>query len=215
MSISEDICFALTSLDRPMNNALFFKPLTHLRMESCSMWSFDFINILERLAGTLQIIELIDVTFWCHTCPATNVGPMLHSFKHDLRLTTLVLDGLRAMNKNFSGDTGIILAKGRCWHGQQQIHGGLDIINRSDSYSWDNVNLNDWFEGDIRSYEREIQGMEYSDSGYNKDYAEYLEYKAQQEEAMETCKRRYEEFKVSRAGVKEAMARVESGEYKA
>jgi hypothetical protein len=179
------------------------------------MWSFDFIDILERLARTLQIIELIDVALWCHTCPATNVGPILRSFKHDLRLRTLVLDGLRAMNKNSSSDAGILLAKGRFWHGQQQIHGGLDIINRSDGYGWDNDGFNDWFERDIRSYEQEIQGMKYHDFGYHKDYTECIEYRAQQEEALEACKRRYEEYKVARAGVKEAMARVESGKYKA
>jgi hypothetical protein len=36
-----------------------------------------------------------------------------------------------------------------------------------------------------------------------------------QEEALETCKKLYEEYKIARAGVKEAMARVESGKYKA
>jgi hypothetical protein len=63
MSIPGSICFALTSLGRRMNTALFSIPLTHLRMESCSMWSFDFIKILERLAGTLQTIELVDIAF--------------------------------------------------------------------------------------------------------------------------------------------------------
>jgi hypothetical protein len=99
LRIPENICFALTSLGHRMNNSLFSIPLTHLRMESCSLWSFDYINILERLAGTLQMIELVDVAFWCHTCPVANVGLILHSFKHDLRLRTLVLDGLRAMDR--------------------------------------------------------------------------------------------------------------------
>jgi len=118
-------------------------------------------------------------------------------------------------DKNFSGDTGKLLAKGGVWHGQQQIHGGLDIIDRSDDYGWDTDDFNDWLESDIRSYEQEIQGMEYPDFGYHKDYTEYKEYTAQQEEALEACKRRYGEYKVARADVKEAMARVESGEYKA
>jgi hypothetical protein len=65
------------------------------------------------------MIELVDVAFWCHTCPVANVGLILHSFKHDLRLRTLVLDGLRAINKNFGGDMGMLLAKGRFWHAQQ------------------------------------------------------------------------------------------------
>jgi hypothetical protein len=63
------------------------------------LWSFDYIDILERLAGILQIIELGDVAYWCDTCPVANVGLILHGFKHDLRLRTLVLDGPRAMNK--------------------------------------------------------------------------------------------------------------------
>lgn len=156
MFTPESICFALTSLGRRMNNALFSVPSTHLRMKSCSMRSFDFVNILERLAGTLQIVELVDVAFWCGTCTVINMCPILHSFKHDLRLRTLVLDGLRAMHKKFSDDTGILLAKGRFWHGQQQIHGGLDMISRSDGYGWDTDDYNDWFESDIRSYEQEI-----------------------------------------------------------
>jgi hypothetical protein len=174
LRIPENICFALTSLGHRMNNSLFSIPLTHLRMKSCSLWSFDYINILERLAGTLQIIELGDVAYWCDTCPVPNVGLILHSSKHDLRLRTLVLDGLRAINKNFGGEMGMLLAKGRFWHGQQQIHEGLDIIHRSDGCGWDIDDNNDWFEGGIRSHEQEIQGMEYHDFGYHKDYTEYI-----------------------------------------
>jgi hypothetical protein len=57
------------------------------------------------------------------------------------------------MNKNFSADSRILLAKGRFWYGQQQIHGGLDIINRSEGYGWDFDDDDDWFESEIRSYE--------------------------------------------------------------
>jgi len=56
--------------------------------------------------------------------------------------------------------------------------------------------------------------MEYPDFGYHNDYTEYVEYRAQQEQALETYKRLYEEYKVARADVKLAMARVESGEHK-
>jgi len=56
--------------------------------------------------------------------------------------------------------------------------------------------------------------MEHPDFGYHKDYMEYIEYRAEQEEAPETCKRLYEEYKVARADVREAMARVELGEHK-
>jgi hypothetical protein len=87
--------------------------------------------------------------------------------------------------------------------------------DESDGYGWDTDDDNDWFESDTRSYEQEIQGMEYPDFGFHKGYTEYIEYRAQQEEALETCKILYEEYKVIRADVKEAMARVESGEYKA
>ncbi|KAH0196600.1 hypothetical protein KCU99_g9269, partial [Aureobasidium melanogenum] len=107
------------------------------------------------------------------------MGPILHSFKHDLRLRTLVLDGLRAMHKKSSYDTGTLLAKGRFWHGQQQISGGLDIISRSDGYGWDTDDYNDCLESDIRSYEQKIQSMEYPDFGYHKDYTEYIEYRAE------------------------------------
>jgi hypothetical protein len=56
--------------------------------------------------------------------------------------------------------------------------------------------------------------MEYPDFRCHKDYTEYIEYRAQQEEVLETCKRLYEEYKVARLDVKEAMASVESGEHK-
>ena len=78
-----------------------------------------------------------------------NVGAMLLTFKH---VENLVLNGLRGMNKNFGGVTGILLAKRRIWHGQQQIHGGLGIINRSDNYGWDTEDYNHCFGSDIRSY---------------------------------------------------------------
>jgi hypothetical protein len=56
--------------------------------------------------------------------------------------------------------------------------------------------------------------MEYPDFEYHKDYTEYIEYRVQQEEALEACKRGYEEYKVTRVCIKEGMARVESGEHK-
>jgi hypothetical protein len=117
--IPENLRFSLTSLGRPMRNAICAMHFTHLRMESCSVWFSDFMDTLEPLANTLRVVELVDVAFWGDVDPDTNVGPILHCLKNDCRLRTLVLDNFRAMNKNYSADTGILMAKGRVWHGKQ------------------------------------------------------------------------------------------------
>ncbi|KAI4728976.1 hypothetical protein E4T49_03241 [Aureobasidium sp. EXF-10728] len=212
LSIPEDICFDLHSLGRPMRDAIAAMSLTHLHMESCSMFSGEFVDVLESLAGTLQAVELIDVALWGDQSNIVNMDPILNCLRHDLRLHTLVLDDVRAMNKDYSGDTGITLTKGRSWHGSQQIHAGLDILAGYDGNAWDD-DLDDWFEDGIRDFENRIS-IEYHDQHYPAENGhEDLAYKAQEESNLEDYKREYEEYKVSRASAMEAMARVEARDF--
>ncbi|KAI4749108.1 hypothetical protein E4T50_00663 [Aureobasidium sp. EXF-12298] len=211
--IPENLRFSLKSLGRPMRNAICSMHFTHLRMEACSMWFSDFMDILEPLANTLRVVELVDVAFWGDVEPDTNVGPILDCLRDQCRLRTLVLDNLRAMNKNYSGDTGILMAKGRFWHGKQQIHAGIDILTIYGGYGWDDEIVDDWGEDGIISTERELQGMTYSQYEQSMNYTEYLEYKAEQEETLEDRKLDIAKSKVARAEAKEAMARVEAREF--
>ncbi|KAI4721017.1 hypothetical protein E4T48_02644 [Aureobasidium sp. EXF-10727] len=210
--VPEEVIFELNSW-APFGDALLSESFTHLRIESCSMRSDNFVEVLESLAGTLQVLELIDVAFWGDQSNIVNMNPILHCLRHDLRLHTLVLDDVRAMNKDYGGDTGITLTKGRFWHGQQQIHAGLDVLAGYDGNAWDG-DFDDWFEDGIRDFENRIS-IEYHHQHYSPDdgYEDYLAYKAQEERNLEDYKQEYEEYKASRASAKEAMARVEARDF--
>ncbi|CAD0109127.1 unnamed protein product [Aureobasidium uvarum] len=179
LSIPECVRFDLLSLGRPMCDAIASSSLTHLRMESCSMWSGSFVGVLKSLAWALQVVELIDVAFWGDQCNISNLDPILQCFKNDLRLHTLILDNVRAMNKDYSDDTGILFAKGRYWHGPQQIHAGLDVLTGFDGNGWDGDDMDDWFEKGIRCIE-ERASSEYYYQNYIPDGSRegYLAYKA-------------------------------------
>ncbi|KAH0148030.1 hypothetical protein KCU67_g11626, partial [Aureobasidium melanogenum] len=182
-------------------------------MESCSMWSGQFVALLKALDKTLKVVKLVDVALWGDQCNLRNMGPVLHCLRHELQLTTLVLDDVRAMNKDYSGDSGILLAKGRFWHGQEQICEGLDVLAGFDGYGWDDMDLNDYFERGIRYNESDLQSMDYSQYDDDMTYEEFLEYKAREEERIEDQRREYKEYKVTRARAEEAMARVEAREF--
>lgn len=209
---AEHIRFDMRSLGSPFRDALLSAPFTHLHMESCSMWSGDFVDVLESLAETLQEVELVDVAFWGDQCNVRNLEPVLQCLRHDLHLQTLVLDDVRAMNKDYSDYTGIRLAKGRFWHGHQQIHAGLDILIGFDGEGWD-FDLDDWFEDGIENIQQDLQDMDYSQYEGDMTYTEFLEHKASLEEDWEHHKEEYQHYKRVRAGIKEAMARVEAGEF--
>ncbi|KAG9517479.1 hypothetical protein KCV07_g6192, partial [Aureobasidium melanogenum] len=212
LSIPEYVRFCLYSLGQPMLVALISASFTQLHMESCSMWSGQFVGLLKALDETLKVVKLVDVALWGDQCNLRNMEPVLHCLRHELQLTTLVLDDVRAMNKDYSGDSGILLAKGRFWHGQQQICEGLDVLAGFDGYGWDDMDLNDSFERGSDN-ESDLQSMNYSQYDDDMTYEEFLEYKAREEERIEDQRREYKEYKVTRARAEEAMARVEAREF--
>lgn len=214
LSIPENVCSNLYSLGMPMIDALISASFSQLHMESCSMWSGQFVAVLKALDETLKVVKLVDVAFWGDQCNLRNMGPILHCLRDELQLTTLVLDDVRAMNKDYSGYTGILLAKGRFWHGQQQIREGLNVLTGFDGHAWDADDLDDVFEDGIQYNESYLQSMEYSpDDESGMSYEHFLECKASRAESLEESKRDYAEYKVSRARAKEAMARVEAEEF--
>ncbi|CAD0089119.1 unnamed protein product [Aureobasidium vineae] len=205
LSAPEYLRFNLDSLREPMIDALSSAPFTHLRIESCSMWSDDFADVLKSLAGTLQVIELIDVASWGDQDPAHNLEPILQCLR--LRLQTLVLDDVRVTNKDYDDPPGIL------WHGQQQIHAGLDVLAGFDDNGWDYDDLDDSYEDRIRAVE-ERTSSEYYFQTYFPDgsHAGYSAYKGEEERSLEGSEREYAEYKASRASAKEATARVEAGD---
>ncbi|KEQ62709.1 uncharacterized protein M437DRAFT_48288 [Aureobasidium melanogenum CBS 110374] len=181
-------------------------------MESCSIGSGQFAALLKALGKTLKVVKLTDVAFWGDQCNLRNMESILHCLRYELQLTTLVLDDVRAMNKDYSGDSGILLAKGRFWHGQKQICEGLDVLAGFGGEGWD-FDYEDSFEDRVKDREIEVGIMDYSQYESHMSHEEYLAYKAQEEERLEDHKKEYAEHKVNRARAKEAMARVEAGEF--
>lgn len=201
--------FTLDSLGQPVRDALTSASFTQLRMESCSMGSSAFVAVLRALAGTLQVVELVDVAYWGDQCNLRNMAPVLHCLRHELQLTTLILDDVRAMNKGYSGDSGVLLAKGRFWHGQQQICGGLDVLAGFDGNAWDD-DLDDWFQNSIKSHEAEVRNL-VDESAI--DHVGYMALIAREAAGLKAHKVQYTEYKVSRARAAHAMARVEAGQF--
>jgi hypothetical protein len=213
LTTAEQIRFDLSSLGLPMATELLSRPFTHLHLKSCSMSSGYFVNVLESLTETLQVVELVDVAFWGDQCQIRNLEPVLHCLRHDVHLQTLVLDDVRAMNKDYGDYTGITLAKGRFWHGHQQINAGLDVLIGYDGQGWDEDELYDYHEETIRSHELSLQDMEFSKYEHLMDYTEFLADKANWEWNLEDRKREYNEYKQARDKAKEAMARVDAGDF--
>jgi hypothetical protein len=201
-----------------MVEALFTAQITQFRMKSCSMWSSDFIDAFEASAGTLRVVELIDVAIWGDQDFPRTLFPVLHCLRDDLRLERLVMDDVRAMNKDYGGDydgkgPGILVVTGRFWDGQQRIREGINILTGFDDHGLDSSDLDDWFERGIRSYERQLQDMNFSETEHLVDDTDYPGGRTQLEQCLEEKKKEYAEYKVTRARVKEAMARVEAGEF--
>jgi hypothetical protein len=218
LSAAEYCRFELSWLGSPVVDAVFAAPITHFRMKSCSMWSSDFTEAFQALADTLRVVELVNVAIWGDQNFPRTLFPVLHCLRDDLRLERLVMDDLRAMNKDYEGDDdgkgpGILVVTGRYWDGQQRIREGINILTGFDDHGLDGSNLDDWFERGIRSYERQLQDMSRSATEHLVDDTDYPGDRAQLEQCLEEGKRRYAEYKVTRARVKEAMARVEAGDF--
>lgn len=136
---------------------------------------------------------------------------MLHCIRDDLDLQRLVMDNVRAASKNL--DDGLTVVTGRCWNGQRQIQAGIDALTGFDEKGLDGDELFTYYENDIRGFELHLQGMDYSDYEPRMDYAEFLRHKENTGWNLEEHQREYDEYRVARIEAKEAMARVESGEY--
>jgi hypothetical protein len=212
---AEHIRLQLSWLGSPMLTAFIAASITHFRMESCSMYSNDFIDLFHDLAETLQVVELIDVAIWGEQNYISSLFPVLHCLRDDLQLQRLVMDNLRATNKDYGGEpSGITVVVGRYWNGQRQIREGLNVLTGFDEYGLDNCKLDDWFERGIRSYERSLQRMNASEDEQPMDHTERrMDERVQLEEDLEHEKKEYAEYKATRAKVKEAMARVEAGDF--
>jgi hypothetical protein len=81
--------------------------------------------------------------------------------------------------------------------------------------AWMMITILARFESGINYTEQKLQGMNYSEIEDHIDYTRYLERKAEVSDSLERQKENYEEYKVMRARAKEAMARVEAGEFSA
>jgi hypothetical protein len=212
-SVAEDYHLDLDWLGQPVVNALFTVPITHLRLKSCSMHRSGVIKVLKAFAGTLQVVEMVDVAISGHTDFDPTMDSILYCLRDDLHLQKLVLDDLRQWDQRYHDLLGETMAKGRFWSGQQQILKGLDVFLGFDGYGLDLEDLDDEREEEIRRAELRVQSMNYSEVEHMVDYAVYLENKAGQERYLEEQRKDYAEYKVIRAMAKEAMARVESGEF--
>jgi hypothetical protein len=211
LTSADHIRLDLGWLGAPLLNAFNVAPITHFRMKSCSMWASDFIDLFQYLAETLQVIELVDVAIWGDERYARTTFLVLHCIRDDLNLQRLVMNEVRATNKNFGA--GILVVTRRCCNGQQQIHTGIDALTSFKEAGLDGDELFTYYEEDIRDYTLHLQSMNYSDYEHRMDYAEFLKLKENTECNLEMRQREYDEYRVPRIKAKEAMARVESGEY--
>jgi len=214
LSMAEHCHLDLEWLGQPMLTALCATPITHLRIKSCYMHRSQIVRILQAFAETLQVVEMVDVAISGLTDFDPTPNMVLRCLRDDLHLQKLVLDDLRSWHIEYGDPPGYTIAKGRFWNGQQQVHAGLCVLLRFDGYGWDcDYEEDPPNEQDIRREELRVQGITYSEHAQTMDYASYLEYKSQHEEFLEDQKREYVQKKKIIAEAREAMARVEAGEF--
>jgi hypothetical protein len=207
----EHIRLGLRWLGSPLLDAFIAASITHFCMESCSMWCSNFVDVFQHLDETLQVVELVNVTIWGDDKYVNTLFPVLHCIRDDLDLQRLVMDNVRATSKNL--DDGLTVVTERCWNGQRQIQAGIDALTGFDEKGLDGDELFTYYEKDVRDFKLHLQSMDYSDYEHRMDYAEFLRHKENTEWNLEEHQRQYDEYRVPRIKAKEAMARVESGEY--
>lgn len=214
LSMAEDCHLDLEWLGESMLTALCATPITHLRIKSCYMHRSQIVRILEAFAGTLQVVEMVDVAISGLTDFDPTPNMVLRCLRDDLHLQKLVLDDLRSWDIEYSVPPGDTIAKGRFWTGQQQIHAGLCVLLRFEGYGWDcDYEEDPPDEKKISREELRVQGITYAEHAQTMDYASYLEYKSQHEEFLENQKREYVQEKSIIAEAREAMARVEARDF--
>jgi hypothetical protein len=211
LSAAESCEIHLSWLRSPVLDALFAVPITHFRMKSCTMWSTDIIMLLQHLAECLQVVELVDAIVMGDLRFRPVIHPVLRCLRDDMQLQRLVLNDLRAWDQEFTDPPGCTIAKQRLWNGQQQINEGLDVLIEYEYDGYDGGDCHDDFERGIRDSELELQEM--NCSGDSMKHTKYMRGRAELEGCLMRQKEEYEEYKVRRAEAKEAMARVEAGEF--
>ncbi|KAI4749872.1 hypothetical protein E4T51_16720 [Aureobasidium sp. EXF-12344] len=154
------------------------------------------VKVLKAFAETLQVVEMIDVAIFGLTGFEPTIDLVLRCLKDDLHIRTLVLDGIRLWEDDHTERPGMTVAKGRFWNGQQQIDAGLDVLLYFDGFGWDGDYEGGWRREAMRS-------------------DEYLQYKALQDRYLENWESDFAERKATRKRAKEAMVRVEAGEFSA
>ena len=153
---------SLDSFDRPMRRAILSAPYCHLRIESCAVNINELIHILRVYAGTLRVVELIGVYLWVvdKYDAGRCISRVLQCLKDDVQLERLVLDNVRAMHIDYND--GILVAKGRSWHGQQRIQRTLAVLIGYDMGGWDRSYGDEGHDGEVWSWSDE-------DGDYSKD----------------------------------------------
>ncbi|THY24932.1 hypothetical protein D6D01_05261 [Aureobasidium pullulans] len=153
---------SLHSFAKPMRDAILSAPYRHLRIESCAVKINELIHILRAYAGTLRVVELIGVYLWVvdKYDAGRCINRVLQCLKDDVQLERLVLDNVRAMHIDYYD--GVLVAKGRSWHGQQRIQRTLAVLIGYGMDGWDG-SVED--EGD----DKEVWNWSDEDGDYSKD----------------------------------------------
>ncbi|TIA16730.1 hypothetical protein D6C81_05869 [Aureobasidium pullulans] len=212
LSVAENCRFELISLGKPMRVALFSWPFAVLHMESCSTYVDALLYILQSLADNLRVVELIEVAVWGEQNPGDGIDSLLSCLRDDMQLQTLVLDEFRAMNKDYSGDTGIDVAIGRSWHGQAQICQGLSVFIDFGTDSWDGDDLDDYLLYGLHSKEEEERFQKRDDLEAKRwmEPNQYLEHEADRDRRKEERIQEFKKYRIKRDSAQAAMAAVEA-----
>ncbi|KAI5244236.1 hypothetical protein E4T42_07156 [Aureobasidium subglaciale] len=211
-SLAEQCRFNLLSVGGYFRHALLSAPLRQLNIKSCSTYGEELVGMLRALSETLQVVEMVDAAIWGDQDPHRNMWPVICSLRDDLKLQTLVLDDVRAMNKGYEDPPGVLVVRRRFWHGPQKIRSRLDVLADFECDGWDCENLHDWYEETIAHLELEVRQLDLDYSAYalNMSYEEYQDHKASEDIDLQGLESKYSEYKARRAQAKEAMTRVEA-----
>lgn len=203
-------------LGQSMKDALFATRITRFLMKSCSTNDTELIAVLQALSNTLQVVEMIDVAIWPDSEDDPNLFPLLRFLRDNLRLQKLVLDDLRAWqtDSEYKNHWPVYtVAKGRFWNGRQQVREGLNVLVGFNGWGLDDTRIGDQIQSDIRYYELELQKLDNYNEEHPMESTKYFEDKARLEKALKGQKEYYKVYEVKKAKVKEAMDRVEAGEF--
>jgi hypothetical protein len=214
-------------LDRTMGRAVLSMPFTHLHVESCSMEDRTFSFLFRELMNTLQVVEVVDVAIVGDYQLHFQIIGALCCLKDCPNLQRLVLDDVRSIREDSDADSdadydldydagydgkgpGKTVITGRYWNEQQQVREGLNVLTGFGEYGLVDAEHDDWMEIRIRDIEKELQDMDHE---LLADQPEYPRIIVELEECLQRFKDSHEEYIVTRARAKEAMARFKAEEF--